>query len=56
MLAERVLPVEELTHERIDDEILHIQLIRDAPENEASRSQADASISRLEEFKGSLGL
>ena len=56
ILAERVLPVEELTRDQIDDEILHLQLMRDASGDEASRAQANASISRLEEFKGSLRL
>ena len=56
ILAERVLPVEELTRDQIDDEILHLQLIRDTSGDEASRAQANASISRLEEFKGSLRL
>ena len=56
ILAERVLPVEELTRDQIDDEILHLQLIRDASRDEAGRAQANTSISRLEEFKGSLRL
>ena len=56
ILAERVLPVEELTRDQIDDEILHLQLIRDVSGDEASRAQANTSISRLEEFKGSLRL
>jgi F-type H+-transporting ATPase subunit epsilon len=56
ILAERVLPVEELTRDQIDDEILHLQLIRDTSGDEASRAQANASISRLEEFKGSMRL
>ena len=56
ILAERVLPIEELTRDQIDDGILHLQLIRDASRDEASRAQANTSISRLEEFKGSLRL
>ena len=56
ILADRMLPFEELTRDQIDDEILHLQLIRDASGDEASRAQANASISRLEEFKGSLRL
>ena len=56
VLAERVLPVEELTRERIDEEILHLGLLRDSSGDETSRAQANASISRLEEFKASLRL
>ena len=56
VLAERVLPVEELTRERIDEEILHLRLVRDAAADETSRAQANVSISRLEEFKSSLSL
>jgi|SRR3954470_22937760 len=56
VFAERVLPVEELTRERIDEEILHLQLVRDAATDETSRTQANVAISRLEEFKGSLRL
>ena len=56
VLAERVLPVEELTRERIDEEILHLGLLRDASGDAPSRAQANASISRLEEFKASLRL
>src|SRR4051812_13074932 len=48
VLAERALPVEELTRERIDKEILPLQLLRDASGDDASRSQADTAISRLE--------
>ncbi|MEA1833693.1 ATP synthase F1 subunit epsilon [Methylobacterium durans] len=56
ILAERVRPVEELTSDGLDEEILHLQMERDGTRDEAIRAQFDASISRLEEFKASLGL
>ncbi|WP_336492598.1 ATP synthase F1 subunit epsilon [Methylobacterium nigriterrae] len=56
ILAERVLPVEELTAAQIEEEILHLQMERDATVDEATHAQFDVSIGRLEEFKASLGL
>ncbi|MGH1569505.1 ATP synthase F1 subunit epsilon [Methylobacterium sp. P31] len=56
ILAERVLPVEELTATKIDEEVLHLQMERDAAKTEAVRAHFDVSIGRLEEFKASLGL
>jgi F-type H+-transporting ATPase subunit epsilon len=56
VLAERVLPVEEVTRERIDEEISHLRLVRDAAADETSRAEANVAISRLEEYKGSLRL
>ena len=56
VLADGVLPVEELTQEQIDAEVLHLQTVRDAARTEDARVQADIAISRLEEFKASLKL
>ena len=56
VLAERVLPIEEVTRERIDEEILQLGLTRDSSSDETSRAEASVAISRLEEFKGSLRL
>ena len=56
ILAEEALAFEELTAERIDEEILHLQMLRDASSDGLVRGRHDASISRLEELKGSLRL
>lgn len=56
ILAERVRPVEELTRDRIDDEIFHLQLERDGAASPELRAERDISISRLEAFKASLSL
>ncbi|MFE1598772.1 ATP synthase F1 subunit epsilon [Methylobacterium sp. ID0610] len=56
ILAEHVLPVEELTRDRIDAEILHLRMERGRTEDPERRAQCEVSVGRLEEFKGSLGL
>jgi F-type H+-transporting ATPase subunit epsilon len=56
ILAERAVAVEELTHELLDEEILHLTMTRDASVDHSARLQADIAISRLEEFKASLNL
>ena len=56
ILAERVLPIEELTVEILDGEILHFAMLRDGSKDEATRAQMDIAIARLEEFKASMGL
>ncbi|WP_336487510.1 hypothetical protein [Methylobacterium nigriterrae] len=38
VLAERVLPVEELTRDQLDEEILHLQIQRDGSRDEAARA------------------
>jgi F-type H+-transporting ATPase subunit epsilon len=56
ILAERVATVEEVTTEFLDEEILQLEMTRDASRDQAARIQADIAIARLEEFKGSLAL
>jgi F-type H+-transporting ATPase subunit epsilon len=56
ILAERVMAVEELTRDLIDDEILHLCTAQDASQDEAARAQAIMAIARLEEFKANLTL
>lgn len=55
ILAERVLSIEELTGDQIDDEILQLQTQRDATRDETARARFDISIARLDEFKAGLG-
>lgn len=56
ILAEEALPVEELNAERLDQEVLTYQMLRDAAKDEVERMRMDAAIGRLEELKGSLRL
>ncbi|ACL61658.1 ATP synthase F1 subunit epsilon [Methylobacterium nodulans] len=56
ILADHVLSVEELTRDRLDEEILHLQMERDGTADPDLRAQHEASIGRMEEFKASLGL
>lgn len=54
VLAERATPVEELTPEIIDREILTAQTARDGSDDHAARQAADAMIAQLEEAKEAL--
>ena len=56
VLAERATPVEELTPEKIDGEILELQTRRDAADDEAVRRAAETMIGQLEEAKAALKL
>ena len=56
ILAERVATVEEVTTEFLNEEILQLEMTRDASGDHVARAQADVAIARLEEFKGSLNL
>ncbi len=56
ILADSVRAIEEMTSETIDEEIVHLQTLRDGLEDAPERAKADASISKLLEFKSSLGL
>src|SRR5215210_4784546 len=47
VLAERALPVEDLTPEMIDREILQAEMARDATEDFSARQAADAAITQL---------
>jgi F-type H+-transporting ATPase subunit epsilon len=48
VLAERALPPEELTKDRLDEEIVRLQAMRDATRDDWARREADFAISRLE--------
>jgi F-type H+-transporting ATPase subunit epsilon len=50
VLAERALPPEELTKDRLDEEIVRLQTMRD----DRARREADFAISRLEQVKTTL--
>jgi len=50
VLAERALPPEELTRDRLDEEILRLETMRDA----LARRQADFGLSRLEQVRTTL--
>jgi F-type H+-transporting ATPase subunit epsilon len=54
VLAERATPVEELTPEKLDQEILDVGMIRDGSTDYAAREAADALIAQLEEAKAAL--
>ena len=54
VLAERATPIEELTPERIDQEIFDIGTVRDGSEDWKAREAADATIAQLEEAKAAL--
>ncbi|EIM29421.1 ATP synthase F1 subunit epsilon [Microvirga lotononidis] len=54
VLAERVLPPEELTRDRLDEEILRFETMRDALRDEKARREAEFAISRLEQVKTTL--
>jgi len=54
VLAERATPVQDLTAEMIDREILQAEMARDATEDFAAQQAADAAIAQLREVKGAL--
>ena len=54
VLAERATPVEELSGEKIDREILDLQTRRDASEDYKVREAADTAIAQLEEARAAL--
>ena len=54
VLAERATPMEEVTPDSIDGEILELQTRRDGSEDFAFQQQADALIAQLEEAKEAL--
>ncbi len=56
VLAERATPLEELTPDKIDGEILELQTRRDGADDEEGRRAADALIAQLEEAKSALAL
>lgn len=54
VLADRALPSEELSRERLEQEILHLLTLRDAAQTDSARRDADISISRLREVQAAL--
>ena len=56
ILAQDAVAFEEVTPELIDQEILRLQMARDATTDTIRRARADAAVGRLEELKGSLRL
>lgn len=54
VLAERALPPEELTRDRLDEEIVRLETMREATRDERARREADFAISRLEQVKTTL--
>ena len=54
VLAERATPLEELTADKIDGEILELQTRRDGADDAEGRRAADAMIAQLEEAKAAL--
>jgi F-type H+-transporting ATPase subunit epsilon len=56
ILTQEALAFDEVTPELIDQEILRLQMGRDATSDGILRARADAAISRLEELKGNLRL
>ncbi len=54
VLAERALPPEELTRDRLDEEILRLETTREATGDDRARREADFAISRLEQVKTTL--
>ena len=54
VLAERATPVEELTPEKLDHEILEAGMVRDGSSDFAAREAANALIAQLEEAKAAL--
>jgi F-type H+-transporting ATPase subunit epsilon len=54
VLAERATPIEDLTPEKLDQEIVDAGMMRDSSTDYAARQAADALIAQLEEAKGAL--
>jgi F-type H+-transporting ATPase subunit epsilon len=54
VLAERTLPPEELTRERLDEEIMRLETMREAMRDDKARRDTDFTLSRLEQVKATL--
>jgi F-type H+-transporting ATPase subunit epsilon len=54
VLTEGALPTEELTRDRLDEEIVHLETMRDATDDDRARREADFAISHLEQVKTTL--
>ncbi|MBF9232434.1 ATP synthase F1 subunit epsilon [Microvirga alba] len=54
VLADRVLPPEELTRERLAEEIIRVETLREATRDDAARHEMDFALSRLEQMRVTL--
>lgn len=54
VLTERALPPEELTRDRLDEEIVRLETIREATRDDTARRETDFALSRLEQVKATL--
>jgi F-type H+-transporting ATPase subunit epsilon len=54
VLAERALPPEELTRDRLNEEILRLETMREAMRDDRARRESDFAISRLEQVRATL--
>lgn len=54
VLAERALPPEELTRDRLDEEIIRLETMREAMRDDRARREVDFAINRLEQVKTTL--
>ena len=54
VLAERALATTELTPDSIDQEILHVEMQRDASHDQSMKDAADATIAQLREARNAL--
>jgi F-type H+-transporting ATPase subunit epsilon len=54
VMAERTLPPEELTKERLDEEIMRLDTMRDATRDHRAHREADFAPSRLEQVRTTL--
>ncbi len=52
VLTERALPPEELTRDRLDEEILRLETMRDAMRDDTARREADIALGRLFRSEG----
>jgi F-type H+-transporting ATPase subunit epsilon len=56
VLAERALPPEELTRDRLDEEIVRLETMREVMRDDLARREADFAISRLQQVRTTLSL
>jgi F-type H+-transporting ATPase subunit epsilon len=54
VLSERTLPPEELTRERLAEEIVRLETLRDATRDDNARREAGFALSRQEQVKATL--
>lgn len=54
VMAERALPPEELTRERLDEEIVRLETMREAMRDDGTRREADFALSRLQQVRATL--